>query len=211
HAGGGSAVASHAGAGSAVAPHAGGGSAVAPHAGDDDGPGPRAWSGEAGEELVAPAGWPEDVVRRTGRISAADLPDVQRMRSTNRRRRVPTPRPPSRRPAGQEPAPSWPGRLPAPSPATVPPHPLPAELVAADGSPVLLSAPDLLSAPPEHIVVDGGRPQRVPGWAGPWPVQQRWWASGGSGASRLQVTVDDGEALLLLARGGRWWLIGRYD
>jgi protein ImuB len=166
---------------------------------------------EAAEPLVAPAGWPEDIVRSTGRISAADLPDVERMRTTNRRRRVLAPRRPAGRPAVREPAPPWPGRLPAPSPATVPPQPLPAELIAADGTRVQLASPDLLAAPPEHIVVDGGGPRRVSGWAGPWPLQQRWWASDGSGASRLQVAVDDGDALLLLVRGGRWWVTGVYD
>jgi protein ImuB len=167
-------------------------------------------SGHADAPSVAPAGWPEDVVRRTGRTSAADLPEAVRMRSTNRRRRVPPPRRPIGRSAVREPPPSWPGRLPAPSPATVPPQPLPADLTTTDGSPVLLGAPDLLSAPPAHLAVDGGALRRVSGWAGPWPVQQRWWA-GCVEASRLQVTLDDDEALLLLSREGRWSVIGRYD
>ncbi|QYN34994.1 DNA polymerase Y family protein [Pseudonocardia sp. DSM 110487] len=161
--------------------------------------------------LVAPAGWPEDVVRRTGRVSAADLPEAERLRTTNRRRRVPTPRRPTGRSAPREPPPSWPGRLPAPSPATVPPQPLPAELITADGSPVLLRAPDLLFGLPASVAVDGGAPRRVDGWAGPWPVQQRWWAPGSAESSRLQVTLDDGDALLLLFREGRWWMIGEYD
>jgi protein ImuB len=173
----------------------------------------EAWthSGAPGGELVAPAGWPEDVVRHTGRVSAADLPETVRRRSTNRRRRVPTPRQPTGRPAVREPPPSWPGRLPAPSPATVPPRPLPAELTAADGSPVRLEAPDLLTAAPRHVVVDSGAPLEVLGWAGPWPVQQRWWAPGSAAASRLQVSLGDSGALLLLCREGRWWVIGEYD
>ena len=150
-------------------------------------------------------------MRSTGRVSAADLPETARMRTTNRRRRIPTPSRPIGRSAVPESPPSWPGRLPAPSPATVPPQPFPAELTTADGGPVLLRAPDLLSAPPGHVVVDGGEPRRVQGWAGPWPVQQRWWAVGSAEASRLQVTLDDGEALLLLAREERWWVIGQYD
>jgi protein ImuB len=160
---------------------------------------------------VAPAGWPEDVVRRTGRVSAADLPEAERMRTTNRRRRVPVPRRPTGRATPREPPPSWPGRLPAPSPATVPPQPLPAELLAADGSPVLLGAPDLLLGLPAFLVIDGGEPRQVQGWAGPWPVRQRWWAAGSAEASRLQVSLHDGEALLLLFREGRWWVIGEYD
>jgi protein ImuB len=167
---------------------------------------------------AAPAGWPEDVVRRTGRISAADVDThanesvpSTKGRSTNRRRRVPTPRRSTGRTAVREPPPSWPGRLPAPSPATVPPQPLPAELVDVTGSPVRLTAPDLLSAPPHQVMVDGGRPRAVQGWAGPWPLHQRWWAPGSAEGSRLQVAMDDGVALLLLARSGRWWVTGIYD
>jgi protein ImuB len=159
---------------------------------------------------VAPAGWPEDVVRHTGRVSAADLPEAERMRTTNRRRRVPVPRPTGRS-TPREPPPSWPGRLPAPSPATVPPQPLRAELLAADGSPVLLRAPDLLYGLPATLVVDGGEPRQVQGWAGPWPVHQRWWAPGSAEASRLQVCLHHGEALLLQFREGRWWVVGEYD
>ncbi|GAA5112767.1 hypothetical protein GCM10023320_07490 [Pseudonocardia adelaidensis] len=169
----------------------------------------RTWASSG--PLVAPAGWPEDVVRRTGRTSAAELPEAERMRTTNRRRRVPAPRPPAGRATPHEPPPSWPGRLPAPSPATVPPQPLPAELTAADGSPVLLRAPDLLYGLPAAVAVDGGELRQVLGWAGPWPVRQRWWAAGSAEASRLQVGLHDGEALLLLHREGRWWVIGEYD
>ncbi len=169
----------------------------------------RTWASSG--PLVAPAGWPEDVVRRTGRTSAADLPEAGRLRTTNRRRRVPAPRRPAGRATPREPPPSWPGRLPAPSPATVPPRPLPAELTAADGGPVRLHVPDLLSDSPARVEVDGGAPRPVLGWAGPWPVQQRWWATGRAEASRVQVVLDDGEALLLLFRDGRWWVIGEYD
>ncbi|HLU53845.1 MAG TPA: DNA polymerase Y family protein [Pseudonocardia sp.] len=168
----------------------------------------RTWASSGPD--VAPAGWPEDVVRSTGRVSAADLPEAERMRTTNRRRRVPAPRRPAGRPVPRDPPPSWPGRLPAPSPATVPPRPIPAELTAADGSPVRLRAPDLLLGLPGFVAVDGGAPRRVQGWAGPWPVQQRWW-EGRSEASRLQVALDDGGALLLVFRDDRWWVAGEYD
>lgn len=110
-----------------------------------------------------------------------------------------------------EPAPPWPGRLPAPSPAVVPPEPLPAELRDAAGHPVGLAAPDVLTASPCTLAVDGGPPAAVRGWAGPWPVRQRWWAPDGAAGSRLQVVDADGAARLLLARGGRWWVTGVYD
>ena len=170
-------------------------------------------SGGHGPELaadVAPAGWPDDVVRRTGRTPAVAAGDG-RWRPTNRRRRMPVPRRSPGPSTVRDPPPSWPGRLPAPSPATVPPQPLPAELVDAAGRPVLLGAPDLLSAPPHRLAVDGGRPRGVQAWAGPWPVHQRWWTPDGVEGSRLQVVLEGGGALLLLARDGRWWVTGVYD
>ncbi len=126
------------------------------------------------------------------------------------RRRVPT-RGSTRTGTVRETSPSWPGRLPAPSPATVPPQPLPAELLDADGAPVRLVEPDRLSAPPHRLVVDGGGARTVAGWAGPWPVQQRWWAPDADESSRVQVLGEDGVAFLLVVRDGRWWVAGIYD
>ncbi|MFC4942813.1 DNA polymerase Y family protein [Pseudonocardia sp. GCM10023141] len=161
---------------------------------------------------VAPAGWPDDVLAATGRISAADPMAPGRGPSTNRRRRVPAPRRSPRPAMDHEPPPPWPGRLPAPSPATVPPQPLPAQLLDAAGEPVRLTAPDLLSAPPRSVVVDDGEPGTVTGWAGPWPLQQRWWAPGADAAgSRLQVLTNDAAAMLMISRQGRWWVTGIYD
>ncbi len=165
---------------------------------------------------AAPAGWPDDVVRAAGRVGAADLPGPDgtvsnRPRPTDARRRLPgraSPRPPS--PVRDTP-PSWPGRVPAPSPASVPPTPLPAELLDAAGHQVVLTDLDLLAAPPHRIAVDGGPLREVRAWAGPWPSQQRWWAAGASGGgARLQVALDDGSALLLVG-GERWWVTGVYD
>jgi protein ImuB len=103
--------------------------------------------------------------------------------------------------------------LPAPSPAVVPPEPLPAALLDAGGSPVRLVAPDLLTAAPHTLAVDAGPPGEVRGWAGPWPLWQRWWAPEASGrsGSRLQVVRVDGVAFLLLHRDGRWEVTGVYD
>lgn len=107
--------------------------------------------------------------------------------------------------------PPWPGRLPAPSPATVPTPPLPAELVGTAGQPVWLAAPDVLTDAPHRITVDNGPVRTVRGWAGPWPLYQRWWTPDAIATSRLQVACDDGTALLLAARQDRWWVVGIYD
>ena len=72
----------------------------------------------------------------------------------------------------------WPGRLPAPSPTTVPEVPIPAEVWDAVGRPVRVTDRYVLTAAPAKVAVEGGRPASVHGWAGPWPVDQRWWDEG---------------------------------
>ena len=147
---------------------------------------------------LVPAGWPTDV-RAAAAARTTDLPVAVRRRSAS-----------ARSPA-REPPPPWPGRLPAPSPAVVPPDPLPAELHDAAGRPVRITAPDLLSAPPHALAVDGGLAREVRGWAGPWPVWRRWWTPDGAAGSRLQVVCADEAAFLLLGSDDRWWVTGVYD
>lgn len=166
----------------------------------------------AGPGAAAPAGWPEDVLRATGRSSPVTTPPAERRSRIGLRRPALVRREPGTRshPAVREPPAPWPGRIPAPSPATVPPQPPTAQLRDDSGEPVLLAAPDLLTAAPRHVVLDGKR-RAVRGWAGPWPVEQRWWSTDAVGGSRVQLVCDDETALLLLARDGRWWVIGVYD
>lgn len=112
----------------------------------------------------------------------------------------------------------WPGRLPAPSPATVLVRSIPVEVRDGVGRPVRIDERQVISSPPARVAVGGARPQVVHGWAGPWPVEQCWWdVEAGWGGYRLQVVLGstDGageEALLLVCQeGGRWSLAGRYD
>lgn len=111
----------------------------------------------------------------------------------------------------RDPPPSWPGRLPAPSPATVPPEPIPVQLLDAGGAAVHPIAPDLLGATPALLTGDGLPPREVQDWAGPWPVGRRGWASGPEVVVRVQVVLADGAALLLAHRGEGWWVTGVYD
>jgi protein ImuB len=93
----------------------------------------------------------------------------------------------------------------------VPPEPLPALVHDAADEAVRLTRPDVLSAPPALVVIDGRAPAAVVGWAGPWPVWARWWTQEAAPTARMQVVLDDGTALLLVAREGRWWVQGIYD
>ncbi|MDO4899935.1 DNA polymerase Y family protein [Actinomyces sp.] len=126
----------------------------------------------------------------------------------------------------------WNGALPAPSPALVPPEPLPAQLLDEGGRDVGVDSQGQLNAAPVDVAVEcsdeedaasrwgagwdaesGNRStrRRVLFWAGPWPVDEHWWRPGGaSRRAYLQVVTDTGPPLLL-ARSGRWWVDGVYS
>jgi protein ImuB len=104
----------------------------------------------------------------------------------------------------------WPGSLPGPSPTVVLDPAVPVELVDAAGAPLRVSGRGELSGAPATLVV-GGRATNVQAWAGPWPVDQRWWeARCHRRVARLQIVTDDGAAHFVLAEQQRWWLMGRY-
>ncbi|MCO1614877.1 DNA polymerase Y family protein [Micromonospora tulbaghiae] len=110
------------------------------------------------------------------------------------------------------PEPPWPGRIPPPSPAVVLPTPLPADVRDAAGEPVVVSARLAVSAAPARLTVGDGRPAEITGWAGPWPVDERWWAPAEAcRRARFQVCLADGAALLLAVEGGQWLVEAIYD
>ncbi len=113
-------------------------------------------------------------------------------------------------PESNESAP-WPGGLPVPSPARVPVDPVAAELLDGDGRPVIVSGRGAVSGRPARLAV-GGRSAEVEAWAGPWPVDERWWDPGSHRRrARFQVLTDDGSAHLLSLEGGRWWITATWD
>jgi protein ImuB len=124
-------------------------------------------------------------------------------------------------PLGDEPVPRadpgqpWPGQLPEPSPSVLLDDPV--ELLDADGNPVRVTGRGLFSADPWRLAAPG-RDGRLSWWAGPWPVDERWWdpdqAKAGRTA-RAQVLLDGGDArsqaLLLCYRQRRWYVEGIYE
>jgi len=123
-------------------------------------------------------------------------------------------------PLGDEPVPRadpglpWPGQLPEPSPAVLLDDPV--ELLDAQGNPIRVTSRGMFSADPARLTVHG-RDERLCWWAGPWPVDERWWdpdlASTGSGGrtARAQVLLEDERAFLLCYRQRRWYLEGSYE
>jgi protein ImuB len=115
--------------------------------------------------------------------------------------------------APRQPAlPPWPGRLPKPAPALVLAQPLAAVVVDATGTPVGVSARLELTGDPAALLIENGRPAEITGWAGPWPVDERWWAPAEARRrARFQIGLADGRAFLLALTGGHWAVEAIYD
>jgi protein ImuB len=106
----------------------------------------------------------------------------------------------------------WPGRLPAPSPATVYHDPLPVEVVDTDGAPVVVSGRGMASAAPARLSVAGGPWRDLVSWAGPWPLDERWWDHHAHRRrARFQVVTADGVAHVVFVEAGCWRLEATYD
>lgn len=89
----------------------------------------------------------------------------------------------------------WPGAMPSPAPALVPPELEPVEIEWEGGMPVRIRL--------------GTRWEPVLTWSGPWRLTGRWWA-GESHRDRYQIVTSAG-AFLCVVSGGRSFLAGVYD
>lgn len=89
----------------------------------------------------------------------------------------------------------WPGRIPAPLPALVPPDPYPLEIEWEGGIPTRIRL--------------GARWVEVLSWAGPWRKVGRWW-DGEHPADRYQLVTSAG-AFLCAVIEGKTYLAGVYD
>src|SRR5205823_5585590 len=62
------------------------------------------------------------------------------------------------------------------------------------------------------LAVAGDRWTDVVSWAGPWPVEERWWDTRARRRrARWQVATADGAAHLLCLEDGRWSVEATYD
>jgi protein ImuB len=119
---------------------------------------------------------------------------------------------PRRRDEADGPRRPWPGRIPAPHPATVYPAPRPARITDDAGTAVAVSGRGLVSAPPARMSADGAPWLAVTAWAGPWPVAERWWdPRAARRRARFQLVTDDGTGWLVAVQDGRWLIEARYD
>ncbi|NBY11709.1 MAG: hypothetical protein EBQ75_01630 [Actinobacteria bacterium] len=71
-----------------------------------------------------------------------------------------------------------------------------------------------LSAPPTRVIIDRRR-CRVRSWAGPWPIEERWWDGlRRRRIVRMQLVIEDPpqghKALLVILDNGRWSVSAEY-
>ena len=97
---------------------------------------------------------------------------------------------------GASDTPPWPGRLGAPAPAEMLAEPEPLVVLDANGDPVGVSGRAQASAPPAMLRRADGRTSRIAAWAGPWPLDERWWSTQSRRQARFQLVLDDGTAHL---------------
>ncbi len=107
----------------------------------------------------------------------------------------------------------WPGRLPEPSPTVLLDDPV--ELFDAAGDPVRVTGRGLFSTDPVRLHAPG-RSGRLSWWAGPWPVDERWWdprpaKAGRTARAQVLLDADPAQALLLCYRQRQWYLEGAYE
>lgn len=115
------------------------------------------------------------------------------------------------RPAGDRRPPPWPGSLPGPSPALVHRPPRRADVRDTDGKPVTVTGRGSVSGLPGGLSIAGGPWLPVTAWAGPWPVEERWWDDRGRRCARFQLVLAGGDAHLVVRERGRWWVEATYD
>lgn len=109
----------------------------------------------------------------------------------------------------------WPGAVLTPNPAITPEAAnAEVEVLDASGQSVGVTGRATMTAEPA-LVRYGTKTYRVSSWAGPWPIDERWWVPDEARrAARMQVhaVANDGAvaAWLLIGHAGAWKIEGAY-
>ena len=114
----------------------------------------------------------------------------------------------------------WPGTLPAPSPTvvldaggtgepgvTASPPSSPTSTATRSPSADAVSS----SASPATLTIGSAAAQEITGWAGPWPLDERWWDERRHRRlARFQVVTADGAAHLVVVERRQWRVLASY-
>lgn len=112
--------------------------------------------------------------------------------------------------AGRSTAEPWPGQLPHPLPGTVFAARHAVHVLGQSGHPVAIDERGLINSAPASLT-SGSQTLTLTAWAGPWPLDERWWAQTAGRSWRFQAVDHTGCAWLLVLDGGGWWAEARYD
>lgn len=106
----------------------------------------------------------------------------------------------------------WPGQLPPPNPTVVWSDPPRVELLDGHQNRIGVDGRGQLTDTPACLVVGDGAAIPLVCWAGPWPLDERWWdRRARRRRARFQVITATGEAHLLALERGTWRIEGTYD
>jgi protein ImuB len=93
--------------------------------------------------------------------------------------------------------------------------PRPAQVLDETRRPVRVTERGAMPFPPALFAMDGGQPTAITGWAGPWPVDERWWSPDAARrVVRCQLVDVRGRAYLVTGTMGpspRWQVDALYD
>jgi protein ImuB len=85
-------------------------------------------------------------------------------------------------------------------------------VVDAGANPVGVTGRQSVTAPPVRLAIRGGMWVDVAAWAGPWPVEERWWDQAANHRkARFQILTATGAAYLLVLDKGVWTVEAVYD
>ncbi len=110
-----------------------------------------------------------------------------------------------------DPGAPWPGRIVGAAPGVVYPFARAAEVTDEAGEAITVTGRCVLSGPPAWLAADGEAPLPITGWAGPWPLSERWWEPAAARRrARFQLLTGDGRAWLAVVQDGRWLIEAGY-
>ncbi len=105
----------------------------------------------------------------------------------------------------------WPGRIMGAAPGVVYPGGREAEVTDDGGRAVTVSGRCVMSSEPARLFIDEEPVRHVTGWAGPWPLSERWWDPvAARRRARFQLLTGEGRAWLAVVQDGRWLIEAGY-
>jgi protein ImuB len=107
----------------------------------------------------------------------------------------------------------WPGLLPAPAPSVLLDPPRAAQVLDGSGRSVVVTERGAMPAPPALFALGSEKPVSITSWAGPWPVDERWWSEAARSVVRCQLVDVRGRAYLVSGTmpEGVWQVDAIYD